>query len=107
MDESFRHAENGWIYTVNSGDVVSPSILEDIHEYINIKMKKLMMIKPNGDAFSSMVFPAFLFKFLNGNKQKIFQDTTSTEGSFIEKMEEADKRSPTKTVITWEEFNAS
>ena len=107
VDESFRHAENGWIYTVNSGDVVSPSILEDIHEYINIKMKKLMMIKPSGDAFSSMVFPAFLFKFLNGNKQKIFQDTTSTEGSFIEKMEEADKRSPTKTVITWEEFNAS
>ena len=107
VDESFRHAENGWIYTVNSGDVVSTSILEDIHEYINIKMKKLMMIKPSGDAFSSMVFPAFLFKFLNGNKQKIFQDTTSTEGSFIEKMEEADKRSPTKTVITWEEFNAS
>ena len=26
-----------------------------------------------------------MFKFLNGNKQKIFQDTTSTEGSFIEK----------------------
>ena len=73
VDESFKHAENGWI----------------------------------GDVFSSMLFPAFLFKFLNGNKQKIFQDTTSAEGNFLEKMEEADKRSPSKTVITWEEFDAS
>ena len=66
-----------------------------------------MMVKPSGDVFSSMLFPAFLFKFLNGNKQKIFQDTTSAEGNFLEKMEEADKRSPSKTVITWEEFDAS
>ena len=107
VDESFKHAENGWIYTINSGETVDPSILKKIHDYINVKMKKLMMVKPNGDAFSSMLFPAFLFKFLNGNKQKVFQDTTSAEGNFLEKMEEADKRSSSKTVITWEEFNAS
>jgi hypothetical protein len=107
VDESFKHAENGWVYTINSGETVDPSILKDIHEYVNVKMKKLTMVKPNGDMFSSMLFPAFLFKFLNGNGQKIFQDTTSTGGSFVEKMEEADKRSPSKTVITWEEFNAS
>ena len=107
IDESFKHAENGWIYTINSGETVEPSILESIHEYVNVKMKKLMMVKPNGDIFSSMLFPAFLFKFLNGNGQKIFQDMTSAGGNLVEKIEEADKRSPSKTVITWEEFNAS
>ena len=107
VDESFKHAENGWIYTINSGDTVDPKILQKIQNYVNIKMEKLTLVKPDGDVFSSMLFPAFLFKFLNGNRNKIFQDTTSTEGSFLEKMEEADKRSPSKTVVTWEEFNAS
>ena len=107
VDESFKHAENGWIYTIKSGETVAPNILSDIHNYINVKMEKLMLVKPKGDVFSSMLFPAFLFKFLNGNKQKIFQDTTSAEGSFLEKMEEADKRSPSKTVVTWEEFHAA
>lgn len=107
IDESFRHAQNGWIYTIKSGQTVDSDILKKIHNYINIQMKKLMLVKPKGDVFSSMLFPAFLFKFLNGNKQKIFQDATSSEGSFLDKMEEADKRSTSKTIVTWEEFYAS
>jgi hypothetical protein len=48
-----------------------------------------------------------LFKFLNGNGTKIFKDEMVDTRGFITKVLEAEKRGGTKTVYTWEEFNAS
>jgi len=106
VDECFTHAQNGWIYTVTSGNNVPSNILDRIHDYINIKMKRLIMIEPNQE-FDGLVFPAFLFKFLNGNKQKMFDEDNIDTRDFISKVKDAEKRSETKSVLTWEEFNAA
>ncbi len=109
IDQSFTHAQNGWVQCLTSGDEVDENCIGKIHELINIKMKKLIMILPKNekDPFSGLVFPAYLFKFLNGNGVKVFRDEKADSRSFITKVLEAEKRGETKTVYTWEEFYAA
>ena len=106
VDEAFGHAQNGWIMTVTSDETVAPDTLTKLNKVINVDMRQMIMIEPSGE-FSGLVFPAYLFKFLNGNRIKIFQDEMVDGRGFIEKVKEAEKRGGTKTVMTWEEFNAS
>jgi len=106
IDESFSHAQNGWIYTTTSGEIVDPELKKKIHNMINVDMKQLIMVKPYDD-FNGLLFPAYLFKFLNGNNPKLFSDEIFDSRNFIEKLEAADQRSKGKHVLTWEEFNAS
>lgn len=106
IDESFTHAQNGWIYTTTSGEIVDPDLKKKIHDAINVDMRQLIMVKPYDD-FNGFLFPAYLFRFLNGNNPKLFADEIFDTRSFIEKVEAADQRSKGKHVLTWEEFNAS
>ena len=107
IDQAFSHAaQNGWIYSTTSGQEVPSDVLVKINKLINIDMKQVTMIDAY-DGFNGLMFPAFLFKFLNGNKVKIFEDEKADSREFIEKMKAADERSETKTVLSWEEFNAS
>lgn len=109
IDQCFTHAENGWIQCLTSGDQPSENNAENINDFINVKMKKLVMILPKDPAnpFTGLTFPAYLFKFLNGNRVKVFRDEMVDSRSFVEKVLAAEKRNETKTVYTWEEFNAS
>tara|TARA_Y100001973_G_C5203928_1_gene339941 strand:+ start:3730 stop:4533 length:804 start_codon:yes stop_codon:yes gene_type:complete len=106
IDAAFPHAQNGWVYTTTSGEKVPKDVLNRLHDLINVQIKQVMMVEPY-DRFNGLMFPAFVFKFLNGNKTKIFQDDNSDSREFIEKMKAAEKRGKTKTILTWEEFNAS
>ena len=106
IDQGFSHAQNGWIYTVTSGNGVPKDILDKIHNYINIKMKRLIMVEADQE-FDGLLFPAFLFKFLNGNKPKMFSEDNIDGRDFISKVKDAEERSETKSVLTWKEFNAS
>ena len=106
VDEAFGHAQNGWVMTSVSGEIIDPNILSKLDKMINVDMRQVIMVEPSGD-FSGLLFPAYLFKFLNGNKNKVFQDTIVGTGSFIEKIREAEERGDTKTILSWEEFNAS
>jgi hypothetical protein len=106
VDEAFGHAQNGWVMTSVSGEIIDPNILSKLDKMINVDMRQVIMVEPSGD-FSGLLFPAYLFKFLNGNKNKVFQDTIVGTGSFIEKIREAEERGETKTILSWEEFNAS
>ena len=108
IDEAFTHAENGWIHCVTSGDEVPNDLLSKIHNFINVRMKKLIMLMPkNDDPFSGLTFPAYLFKFLNGNGVKVFRDEMADSRSFLDKVLDAEKRGETKTVYSWEEFYAA
>tara|TARA_R110002110_G_scaffold33994_1_gene116094 strand:- start:218 stop:1033 length:816 start_codon:yes stop_codon:yes gene_type:complete len=106
LDEAFSHAQNGWVYSTSAGELVPSDILHKLHELLNIKMEQLVMVEPY-DGLNGLMFPAFLFKFLKGNKAKLFQDQTVSSGTFIEKIKNAQKRDQASGVLTWEEFNAS
>ena len=108
IDEAFTHAQNGWVHCLTSGEEVCSDLLSKIHDFINVKMKMLIMLLPkNNNPFSGLTFPAYLFKFLNGNGVKTFSDDNVDSRGFVAKVLEAEKRGGTKTVYTWEEFNAS
>jgi len=106
VDEAFIHAQNGWIYLTTSGEEVPHDLIDKLHKMINVHMKQIVMVESYND-FDGLMFPAFLFKFLNGNKSKVFQDESVLSGTFIEKMKQAQARTTNKTIYTWEEFNAS
>ena len=106
LDEAFLHAQNGWVYSASAGELVPSDIHDKLHELLNIKMEQLVMVEPY-DGLNGLMFPAFLFKFLKGNRAKLFQDQTVSSGTFIEKIKKAQKRDQAGGVLTWEEFNAS
>tara|TARA_R100000008_G_C3585569_1_gene171997 strand:+ start:2912 stop:3727 length:816 start_codon:yes stop_codon:yes gene_type:complete len=112
LDEAFTHAQNGWIYVTSSGKTVPKDTLDILHKRLNIDLLQIMMVEPY-DNLDGLMFPAFVFKFLNGNKTKIFagdekeEDPERCSLPFIDKMKEAEKRGETKSIFTLEEFNAS
>jgi hypothetical protein len=105
IDEAFTHAQNGWLMTLSSGESVDEDIILKLNKTINVDMRQVTLVR-NVDEFT-MLFPAYIFKFLNGGRSKIFSDEVVDSDSFVAKMEKAEKRGGTKTIITWEEFNAS
>ena len=106
LDPAFIHAKNGWIYVTSSGEDVDKDIILKIHKRINIDMKKLVVVQPYKN-INGMIFQAGLFKFLNGNKTKLYQDEIVDSRSFLEKVESAAKNSGEDTFVTWSEFYES
>ena len=106
IDEAFMHAKNGWIYVTSSGEKIPIDLLKKIHNRINIDMKKLVVIKPYDDV-NGLLFQSSLFKFVNGNKSKLYQDEIIDTRSFMEKVESAAEKSEKETLITWSQFNES
>lgn len=106
MDEAFIHAKNAWIHTVTSGQEVPVDINDRLHRITNIELKPMVVVEPYNE-FDGFIFPAYLFKFLNGNKAKVYQDELVDKGTFLEKIHTAEERSDVKTVYSWEEFNAA
>ena len=103
VDHAFQHAQNGWIMCVNSGTTVSPSVIDGLHNFINIEMRQLILVEPQA-GINGLTFPAYLFKFLNGNKTKIFNDEMTDSREFLEKVKDAEKRGGTKTVYSWDDI---
>jgi len=106
IDQAFSHAKNGWIYVTSSGEKIPRDLIYKIHQRINIDMKKLVVVKPYDD-INGLLFQTSLFKFVNGNKTKLYQDEIIDSRSFMEKVESAAQNSDSETFITWSEFNES
>jgi hypothetical protein len=106
IDESFKHAQNGWIMTISSGNIVDKDTLNKLHKIINFDMMQLTMVD-SGEEFDNYIFPAYLFKFLNGNKPKLFVDESTDVRPFLVKMKTAQQRSVNNHIITKEEFDAA
>ena len=106
IDEAFIHAKNGWAYVTSSGKSVPRDLISSIHQRVNIDMKKLVVVQPY-DEINGLLFQAALFKFVNGNKPKLYQDEVIDSRSFLEKIEHAALQSDDETFITWSEFNES
>lgn len=109
IDECFKHAKNGWVYTTTSGQRVDQELIEKINQRVNIDMKRLSIVKPY-EGFNGLLFSTPLFKFLNGNNKTAYETDDGELGfddrPFLEKVEDM-KDDTGETLITWEEFNAS
>ena len=103
IDEAFAHAKNGWIYVTSSGEKVPLDLLEKMHQRINIDMNILSVVKPYDD-INGMIFQASLFKYLNGNKTKVYDDKKVDDRLFLDKVGDVSKFSAKGSVIEWGEF---
>ena len=106
IDEAFKHAKNGWAYVTSSGESVPRNLIHRIHKRINVDMKRLVVVKPYGN-INGLLFQTALFKFVNGNKTKLYQDEIIDSRSFLEKVEAAFAESDDETLITWSKFDES
>ena len=106
IDEAFKHAKNGYVYVTSAGESVPRDLIYRIHKRINIDMKRLVVIEPYSGV-NGLLFQTALFKFVNGNKPKLFQDEVVDNRPFLEKVKEASADSDDQTLIDWSEFNAS
>jgi len=104
IDEAFTHAKNGLAYVTSSGESVPRDFTDRAHKRVNIDMRRLVVIKPY-ERMNGLVFQASLFKFVNGNKVKVYQDEQVDTGSFLEKVEKAFSESDDDTLISWSQFN--
>jgi hypothetical protein len=102
IDHAFSHARNGWIMCLTSGSTVPPKAVDSLHNFINIEMRQIIMVEPTS-GINGLTFPAYLFKFLNGNKTKMFNDEMTDSRQFLEKVRDAEKRGGTKTIYEWHE----
>ncbi len=107
IDEAFKHAQNGWAYVTSSGESVPTGLLRRIDKRINEDMKKLVVVTPYDDGINGLLFQTTLFKFVNGNKSKLYGDEVEDDRPFLEKIKEASQKSDDDTFITWSEFNGS
>ena len=109
VDECFKHAKNGWIYTTTSGERIDQELVEKVNQRVNIEMKRLSIVKPYDD-FNGLLLSTPLFKLLNGNYKKAYEtddgELDFDDRPFLEKVEDM-KDNTGETLITWEEFNAS
>lgn len=104
IDEAFSSALNGWIYVTTSGEQVDRNLLKDLNEHINEKMKKLSVVLPY-DGINGLVFQTALFKYLNGNRTKIWDVDNSDSRMFLEKIKDLDKDGD--CILNWSQVNAS
>ena len=104
IDEAFAHAKNGYVYVTTSGERVPRDLIYKIHKRVNLDMKKLVVVKPYSGV-NGLLFQSALFKFVNGNRPKLYQDEIIDNRPFLEKVKEAAKESDDQTLIDWSEFN--
>ena len=106
IDEAFAHAKNGYVYVTTSGERVPRDLIYKIHKRVNLDMKKLVVVKPYSGV-NGLLFQSALFKFVNGNRPKLYQDEIIDNRPFLEKVNEAAKESDDQTLIDWSDFNES
>tara|TARA_B110000495_G_C23026399_1_gene610039 strand:- start:1845 stop:2636 length:792 start_codon:yes stop_codon:yes gene_type:complete len=107
VDRGFKHAENGWVYLLKSSKGI-PDLLQhkkDLDRTLNEDLKQLVMVENSNHDDHELCFPAYLFKFLNGNRTKIYEDELADSRPFVVKIREAEARTKNKTVYTWDEIN--
>lgn len=104
LDEAFNLALNGWLYTTTSGEGIDKNILKDLHEHLNIKMKRLSVVMPY-DGINGMLVQTSLFKYLNGNKTKVWTPEEKDSRLFLDKIKDLDKTED--CILEWSQINVA
>ena len=103
-DEAFKFALNGWLYMTTSGETVDKNLLKDLHEHINIKMKRLSVVMPY-EGINGLLFQTALFKYLNGNKTKVWDDGTKDSRLFLDKVKDLNETGD--CILDWSQVNVA
>ena len=106
IDEAFTHAKNGWIYVTSSNQGVPRDLLSKMNKRINIEMKPLTVVKPYDD-INGMIIQTALFKFLNGNRTKMFDDGSTDNRLFLDKIKDMSAKDGSRSLIEWNDFYGS
>ena len=104
VDEAFRHALNGWLYVTTSGEPVDKDMLKDLHEHLNIKLKKISVVMPY-EGINGLLVQTSLFKFLNGNKTKVWDDKSKDSRLFLDKVK--DMQGVNDCILDWSQINVA
>jgi len=106
IDEAFPHAKNGWVYVTSSKTGVPTDLLSKINKRINKDLKQLTVVKPYDD-INGMIFQTPLFKFLNGNRTKVFDDGSTDNRLFLDKIADMSTTDDSRSVLEWDDFYGS
>ena len=104
VDEAFRLALNGWLYTTTSGESVDKNLLKDLHQHVNVKMKKLSVVKPY-EGINGFLVQTALFKYLNGNKTKNWSAEEKDSRLFLDKIKDLDETKD--CILDWSQVNVA
>jgi len=104
VDEAFRLALNGWIYVTTSGENIDKNLLKDIHQHLNIKMKKLSVVMPY-EGINGLLVQTALFKYLNGNKAKMWDEENIDSRLFLDKIKDMEENE--NCILDWSQVNAA
>lgn len=104
LDEAFRFALNGWLYMTTSGEKVDRNLLKNLHEHLNIKLKKLSIVLPY-EGINGFLVQTALFKYLNGNKTKVWDDGSKDSRLFLDKAKDLDKTED--CILDWSQINVA
>ena len=87
-----------WLYSLQSGsqwllhnniwETIDKNMLKDLHEHLNIKMKRLSVIMPYDGITVCWFRPLFN---LNGNKTKVWTPEEKDSRLFLDKVKDLDK----------------
>lgn len=104
LDEAFNLVLNGWLYYTTSGESVDKNMLKDLHQHINIKMKKLSVVMPY-DGINGLLVQTSLFKYLNGNKTKVWTPEEKDSRLFLDKVKDLNKTED--CILEWSQVNVA
>lgn len=104
VDEAFRMVLNGWLYVTTSGEQVDRNLLKDLHEHLNLKLKKLSIVLPYDD-INGFLVQTSLFKYLNGNKTKVWDLENKDSRMFLDKAKDLDKNGD--CILEWSQVNVA
>ena len=104
IDEAFRLALNGWLYVTTSGQKVDINLLKNIDNHINKQMKRLSVVLPY-DGINGLLFQCSLFKYVNGNSVKQWDQDNMDDRPFLEKVKDLDTNN--NSILNWSDIDAS
>jgi len=104
IDEAFRLALNGWLYVTSSGENVDRNLLKNLHEHLNLKLQRLSVVLPYS-GINGLLVQTALFKFLNGNKTKIWDEDKKDSRLFLEKIKDLNEKED--CILEWSDINVA
>lgn len=72
-DEAFKAAKNGWVFFIDSGEMLKPDVLEVLNHAVNIEMGTFFFTE------SPNAYLAVIYKYLHGQKGCSIKEKLSKE----------------------------
>jgi len=75
-----------------------------LHEHLNLKLQRLSVVLPYS-GINGLLVQTALFKFLNGNKTKIWDEDKKDSRLFLEKIKDLNEKED--CILEWSDINVA